>query len=160
MLCTLCPTGCTTCTSPTACSACTSVVGIQYYLFNGTCLQICPSGMYGDTSGAAPVCSTCSSPCLTCTSLNNCITCDTGNKLLYGQQTCQSSCLLGQYDDGNGRCQKCSIYCSNCTGSADNCLNCTILGGVGYYLSGSSCIATCPNGTYANTSTLECSACP
>ena len=158
-LCTICPTGCTTCTSPSACAGCASVAGLNYYLLNGTCLQICPIKKFGDTSGAAPVCTDCPSTCISCTSSSVCLTCETGNVLRYGTSVCASSCLDGSYNGGSGYCLACSIYCKTCVTSADNCQSCNSLGGVGYYLNSNKCTATCPINYYADSSNLTCIGC-
>ncbi len=105
--CTLCETGCKTCNSTLICTSCTSVAGVNYYLYNNKCLPVCPLGKYGNTNASAPVCSNCTSVCSSCISSTACLSCAAGYVLLYGQQTCQSNCLLGQYDNGAGRCQKC-----------------------------------------------------
>lgn len=139
---------------------CVAVAGINYYLLNSACLQVCPSGKFGDTSGSAPVCTACTAPCATCsTSATTCLTCTSGNVLRLGSTVCASTCLAGSYDGGSGYCLACSIYCKSCTTSSDNCQSCNSLGGVGYYLSSSKCIATCPTGNYPESSNLTCIAC-
>ena len=113
--CTLCETGCKTCNSSLVCTSCKSVAGVNYYLDSNKCLPVCSLGKYGDNTGTAPVCTNCTSICGSCISLTACLSCATGYVLLYGQQTCQSSCLLGQYNDGARRCQKCEFNCLSCT---------------------------------------------
>ena len=145
ILCTVCPTGCLTCTSASVCTACQQVAGVTHYLYNNQCVSVCPATTFGNSVG--PACSACTAPCETCSSsATTCLTCTVGNVLHFGTTTCSSSCPAGQYDSGSKTCLECSIYCSTCSINSTNCQSCLSIGGFGYYLSGSSCQATCPDG--------------
>lgn len=161
-LCTVCPVGCAECSAASVCSKCKAVAGVNYYLNSSACLVTCPSGSFGTTDGSGNlVCSSCTGPCATCKdSGTTCLSCTSGNVLYYTEATCSNSCPNGEYDGGSQKCKPCSIYCQTCTNSASNCQSCKSLGGIGYYLNGTSCIATCPDGTFKNTSTLKCDSCP
>ena len=104
------------------------------------------------------MCTACTTPCATCTGATACLTCDGANLLHYGTTTCSNACPDGQYDGGSGKCLQCSVYCKKCT-SLTACSACNSLGGVGYYLSGSSCIASCPAGKYGQVPSYTCTSC-
>jgi len=56
-------------------------------------------------------------------------------------------------------CQPCSAACSVCTSSAFNCSSCQSVNGVAYFLSGSSCIISCPVGQYGRINDFTCVTC-
>jgi hypothetical protein len=59
--CDACIVNCSTCAIVASnCTSCAS----PYFNFNGTCVNSCPTGLFQNVS----VCSTCVSPCATCTS--------------------------------------------------------------------------------------------
>jgi proprotein convertase subtilisin/kexin type 5 len=149
-LCTLCPLGCKLCSMNTSvsCSVCMAAAGVQYYLDSttNTCVPQCPSTYYPSVS-STPSCNACSGNCATCLDASNCITCIANTYLGYGETTCYSACPNGQYNaTGSGKCQNCNTFCATCSATATTCLTCTSLGGVAYFLSNSTCTATCPSG--------------
>jgi proprotein convertase subtilisin/kexin type 5 len=154
--------GCVQCTSASVCSKCTQIAGVNYYLNATACLSICPTGTLGITDGSGDlVCTACTGPCATCSgAITYCLSCTSGNVLYYTEATCSAHCPDGEYDGGSGACKPCAIYCKTCSSSALDCQSCKSLGGVGYYLSGTSCLISCPEGTFKNSSALTCDVCP
>jgi len=77
--------------------------------------------------------------------------------------SCVDTCPDGRYKGLNGAeptCLSCSSNCNTCITSANNCLTCGLLGGLSSYLySDHVCYVTCPNNTYAETSTTSCVDC-
>lgn len=148
------------CTSPCkACSVtktkCLSCMPSPNFLifYNPTsfiCSSICPDGTYPDGSN---ICQTCVSPCLTCTDAINCASC-VNNTWLSGQ-SCVTACPDKYYKGSNGVCIACVDPCDKCQ-SQTQCLSCK----TGYYYN-FTCIPanSCPSGTYANSSTLNCEVC-
>ena len=158
-LCTVCPVGCLTCTSASVCASCKAVAGHNHYLSGSSCVEGCPAATFGTTNGTGfLVCEACAAPCATCTAAGVCLTCSGANLLHYGTTTCSASCPGGEFNGGSGKCLQCPIYCKTCTAYA-TCTACNSLGGVGYYLSSSACIATCPTGNYPLDSNLTCQPC-
>ena len=160
--CADCSNGCSSCTSLSFCSAC-----IQHYFLS------------------ANQCSICDASCLTCGgSLNtNCLSCNPGIYLYQG--SCFASCPTGSYQFSSTTCANCPLSCSSCSslsncaacnsayylsgvqclscnpscltcngGLANNCLSCI----PGSLLYQGSCVASCPNGSYQNSSN-SCSNC-
>jgi proprotein convertase subtilisin/kexin type 5 len=152
--------GCAECSSASVCSKCTAGAGVNYYLNATACLSICPTGTLGITDGSGDlVCTVCTGPCATCSgTVDQCLSCASGNFLYYGEKICNSSCPQGFYNLTD-KCKPCSIYCKTCSDSMSNCQSCLTLGGQPYYLSSNSCVPTCPDSTYGDTVSLWCLPC-
>jgi hypothetical protein len=140
-LCLPCESPCNFCLTNTTCITCLS----NFYFSNQTCLtsSLCPNGTYADNPNLN--CSSCTSPCLTCSvAPNNCTAC-IPPKVYNNNYQCLSSCPITMYNSSS-ICAACVPPCGNCT-SATSCLSC--LGG--FFLTGTSCVSStsCPNGTYA-----------
>ena len=93
------------------------------------------------------MCTACTSPCLTCSgSITSCVTCISGD-YLYGT-TCVSTCpstTVAVSTASPPQCEDCGPNCKTCTSAnVDVCLTCA----TGYFLYSSTCINTCPTGTY------------
>jgi hypothetical protein len=58
-------------------------------------------------------CELCQAPCLTCTSLNNCLTCT--NQLLLLNDQCVDKCPVDYYSH-NKQCLRCNPVCGSCIG--------------------------------------------
>jgi len=98
-LCTVCPIGCSLCSSSLICTQCQSIAGMSYYLSGTTCTINCPIHYFGDYTGGLYVCTACDSPCSTCSgSSTTCLSCIGSYYLIYGTQSCQlNSCPDGQF---------------------------------------------------------------
>lgn len=150
--CVQCTSPCFGCTgSGTFCTSCINTT----YLYNNTCLTLCPAGFFQNTGN---VCSACLSNCLTCSGANNyCTSCNNGTYLSSRLNTCVSSsqCESYQYADSiTWRCTNCSVSCNGCSSSSTNCLACA----TGYIIDtafGSTlpgrCTNVCPTGTVNDT---------
>ena len=134
------------------------------YIDSGNCVPICSGTQIPINS----ICSPCNSACQTCASFTtNCILCSTGYFFTYqnnsfpncrpncasgyiynntvgtGNIECLTSCPANFYAISlNSQCQPCSIGCSICTGSSNNCSLCL----TSYYLdiSTTTCTQNCP----------------
>lgn len=168
-VCYYCISSCASCTSASVCTSCQKVAGQPYYLdSSGTCVVICPTGTYADVS---LTCISCTSPCVTCsggTSL--CTSCDSGSAtpyLNYGAFICSAACPDGQYAPSSSfNCQPCNSNCLTCSSTSTNCLTCglSLSSGLPLYLSGTTCLANCPFGSYGasnvcSTCDASCSGC-
>jgi proprotein convertase subtilisin/kexin type 5 len=147
-----CPQGCLSCTGSTLCLSC--VTG-YYMQTNQLCKNTCPERFYPNTVTQA--CSGCPYDCLTCDSTGGCLSCSgtvdfrTLNSIT---KRCQPS--LGYYESGVTISNQCPSSCSACT-SLTVCSACTS----GYYLrSDNLCYSFCLTGSFPQTTTASCSACP
>ena len=166
---------CKTCSGPAAsdCQSCNS--GTYLYSGNNTCLAECPEGWYRDET--ANTCNRCYQnlppstwgSCATCTGPlhNNCQSCV---DYFYNPaaNTCESPCSAGTYPvPATKQCAPCfqtsssnpndPQSCFTCNGPlSTNCLSCPS----GFYYSPkqSSCVTTCPTGSYQNVTDM-CDSC-
>lgn len=108
-----------------------------------SCLTTCPADRY--PNALTNTCDSCSLACITCTGSTQytCQSCNTGNYLFASNYTCSSNCPSGYYKDAGFVCTPCPNECTLCSTPAI-CTGCQ----PSYFLSGSSCIGTCPGGTY------------
>ena len=146
---------CTACSgSPELCNFCDPGTYLQPDLI--TCATKCPDGYFSNAT--ANNCTQCHSSCKTCTGANytQCISCNTGNYLQPNSTSCMSSCPQGKFRNNQTlTCDSCDIACSACTGSTNNmCISCQ----GGFYLQPDlmTCLTTCPDGYYKNSSSLIC----
>ena len=115
----------------------------NYYLQlnSSTCVATCISGYYP----ADGQCKQCVSPCLTCLSLNNCITCMSGFFYFPSGNNCVSSCPVSAAIVINNACMSCQQGCLNCSSSnslqSSICYACT----TPFALYNKKCYSTCPN---------------
>lgn len=132
-VCNACVSPCSTCTGTV--NTCTTCVS-GYNLYLNSCIGGCPQG----TTLVLTTCRTCTSPCDTCSSsVTTCTSCIEGY-LIFGT-TCVIECTAGFVSDGF-QCVACS-GCATCSGSPTTCTSCT-----GKYLLGTTCVDSCPDGTY------------
>jgi len=136
----------------------------------GVCSPSCLVGQFANS--VVYRCDACPRTCLTCTSLTICQSCSalsifannfchgfcntTNTTLMYfssDNKTCTSSCPSGTYAS-IVYCRTCSPVCGNCFNTPTNCTSCPN----GFYLSGNTCVTTCPALTRPNTN-LVCFAC-
>ncbi|KAM4700995.1 R-spondin-1 isoform 2-T2 [Discoglossus pictus] len=104
----------------------------------------------------------CSKGCELCSEFNGCIKCSPKFFFLLERNdirqlgVCLLSCPVGYFDVRNreiNKCMKCKINnCETCF-SKDFCTKCN----EGFYKHKRSCYSTCPDGTVADNSTMECS---
>ena len=164
-----CHISCKTCNAANQSNACTSCASGYYFLSSShSCVTVCPAytymdnvtytcspyicgdGMYFDPVGL--LCMACNATCKTC-SVSGSSGCTTCISTLYlksptGPSECVS-CSINQYFDSTTyQCQLCDTSCSTCSQSGINgCLSC-----LNTYLQSSdgpsSCLSTCPSGTY------------
>ena len=128
-----------------------------------TCLVVCPNAFWANST--ANTCDACTTGCLTCTNigLNNCLTCGNGTGTPYlkeiGATVCGPTCPAGQFISASfpNDCQPCASNCITCAVLADNCtsLNCSI----NYYYLNNTCLTTCPNQYYPDSSLRQCILC-
>ncbi|CAD8127452.1 unnamed protein product [Paramecium sonneborni] len=121
--CQNCSSLCQTCTlSATNCGSC--VGGLHRHLDNNQC--ICDNGYYENTT-----CQPCQLPCINCTSLSVCTSCN--DSTYQSGTTCQ--CQATYFMNASFMCQSCVAPCQNCT-SEMLCTSCIS----NYYKSGNTCI--------------------
>jgi proprotein convertase subtilisin/kexin type 5 len=156
MICTACNSPCLTCLgSVTSCLSCDPSYSPAVYLSGTRCVTSCPSGTY--TNDTNNECTTCTNQCLTCTSASSCLSCISGYSLF--SNTCSQGCQSG-YVSVNQICLACLFTCGTCSINQYNCTSCLATLSPKQYLTGNSCVQTCPDTFYGNISTLLCTQCP
>jgi len=150
--CVACTAPCTACAnaSTTACTACTD----SDVLFGAACFGSCPAG----TALSGPsTCAPCDAPCSTCTAtgtnIGTCSSC-VGGYFLFNQTCYDATCPAGTFVSG-ADCAVCADPCSTCVGSGTTCTACLD----GKVLLGSTCVDSCPDGTYLSGSPAQCLSC-
>jgi len=79
--------------------------------------------------------------------------------LQIGLTVCATGCNPGEYASSlTNQCTICPPVCSTCT-SNSSCQSCKSLNGMAYFLTGSSCLFSCPQGQYGDVPTLKCLSC-
>ena len=162
---------CATCTGGNSnnCLSCNP----SYYLdpITRKCGTTCPDGYWKDTINE--VCELCyvvtatssTQSCKTCNgSATVCSTCYPGVYFHSVDQTCLLTCPAGWYaEPATYTCNQCyqetasslEKTCQTCNGSSsNNCLSCA-----SSYLYQGTCLATCPPGSYPETSSMTCQPC-
>lgn len=151
--------------TPTTCIGCISTANNPQYFYNNTCYSICPDGTFADGFN----CSVCDSSvfCATCSMAgDNCTSCafdSANNQAKYldqpGYGTCINACpVSGTYtitDIVNNVCvQTCD---NNLILNGSTCIYCQ--NNTYKLISNSSCVSSCPNFFYADTSNYLCAKC-
>lgn len=165
--CLPCDSNCLTCNNtPTFCLSCNQTTNFKYLHVNTsvtpstqTCLAACPIRMYADNT-TNYLCTGCVSPCVTCASASQCLSCISG-RFLVGT-SCLPNCPAGIYIENptTNACDPCSSSCLTCQTLTTTCTSCN----TSLLLYQSQCRSTCPsplvpqNGTCGpcNTSCLTC----
>ncbi|KCV72439.1 serine/threonine protein kinase [Fonticula alba] len=139
--CRSCNAACSGCTGPAA-SQCTVCATGWLRAPSGECVRTCPEGT-GISSPGSSQCKACADAgCLSC------VTAQAG-------AICRA-CRTGLQIDATGKqCLQCHGTCATCDGNGlANCLTCA----PGLLLHGSSCVASCPEGTFPEAG-AACSRC-
>jgi hypothetical protein len=127
---------CGLCLSAYSCISCLP----PYILENNKCLLQCSSGYYFTQqlmictlscpslffpNLADYSCTPCISPCYSCQSAQECLSCAQGWFLLGN--TCYTNCPFGYYERSDTQsCAACQYPCSTCSGSEVNCTSCSL----------------------------------
>lgn len=149
---------CATCNSgSTNCTSCPN----NTFLSNNSCLNSssCPSGTFANTNNNT--CSSCQSPCITCSGPSFCQSCIGNNSIFLGNGSCLSSCPDGTISmnvSGVYTCLACSSNCLTCISNINICTSCS---NTSQYLNNGSCLdsSLCPNGTFPNSANHTCQTC-
>eukprot|EP00440_Ansanella_granifera_P021337 gb/GFBE01023163.1/.p1 GENE.gb/GFBE01023163.1/~~gb/GFBE01023163.1/.p1 ORF type:complete len:1520 (+),score=233.79 gb/GFBE01023163.1/:1-4560(+) len=117
-------------------------------LYEGSCYMVssaeCTDGSYAAIENNKVICQYCPSHCKTCTSPQECTSCNDTHVLIDGD--CRGDCVSGSYPGSFGACNACPGKCTSCT-SATNCTACAS----GHYLLEGDCMAgECPEGYYGH----------
>lgn len=143
--CQACISPCLTCLNATSCLSCVAGQDRFYDDLQNACLgvnQNCSAGFFKDTT--AFVCAKCITPCLTCDSSVNCLSCAVG---FFKDNICLGTCPSGYFaNQANSRCDICAAICATCSNSAANCLSCHATDS--RFLLNSQCLSGCPSGYY------------
>jgi hypothetical protein len=120
---------CTEWSSDTICTKCPNT---EYLNSAGAWVATCAIGTFQDQHDANDkFCRRCPSTCTTCTSITECVLCQSNFYKLTLSGTdirCVQTCPEGMYDDASGSpwvCTSCKTDCEFCT-SATDCQQCTI----------------------------------
>ena len=154
--CLECDSTCLTCSGPGSadCVSCPAT-GTPFY-DSGTCVSACPSGKY---SGLDRICTDCDTTCAACSdgTATSCTSCLAGATFDSVAGTCTYACPRGQFLQTDGvTCSACSSTCKTCN-SASSCTSCDADSSTPTF-HGNQCISTCPDNTYADSSS-HCQAC-
>lgn len=104
-----CANGCSSCTSSSICTGCTTS---GYWIYQGYCVNACPTYTSYAVSGGSPTCITCSNGCTACQTTTYCTACLSPNYIdssSVNTQYCTSTCSTGKYVMGN----RCSTTCDS-----------------------------------------------
>lgn len=166
--CVKCDYRCSSCTgSAINCSSCATVSGVNHYLLNSACLDVCPVlGYYA--VAANNTCQPCATGCKSCVGglISSCTAClNVGTVAYYlgaTDTTCYTTCPDGQFKNdatSPNQCLKCDASCTKCSGTPTNCTFCGLMGSTSIYLYSGTCLTICPNGYYALISTTSSNKC-
>lgn len=131
-----------------------------YYLFNNSCISVCPNMYYPNPDPTNYTCVPCVAPCIQCFSQNACTVCTAGF-YLTPNGSCVSNCSsfsntsVGYFLNTNtSRCEQCQQNCLNCT-SLTNCTSCKLPN----HIYAANCVPDCPLSTYLDTASNTCKPC-
>ncbi|KAL4451032.1 hypothetical protein ABPG74_021354 [Tetrahymena malaccensis] len=141
-------------------AVCVSCSNPQYFLYNSSCLSICPATLYSNLIKMQ-----CVSKCLPTEYLNQNLKQCTGNCSFYSytdatnQQICTSKCPDGYFTDLiNSVCTLCDKSCQTCNGpTSSSCITCSDK----YYMQEGTniCNSICLNGYILSPSKTYCQIC-
>ena len=121
------------------------------------CYDECPSGTYLDSD--ARQCKRCISPCGTCVSLDQCLSCDrtdiTNDEILFfsKEKKCYEVCPNISVPTPSKNCDACEHPCETCENSPKNCQSCV----EGHFLhKNNECLSSCPFMYYEDSGNRKC----
>lgn len=100
-ICTACSLNCNQCNTVNYCTVCAS----PYLLYNGQCMNACPSAYYISIASGNLTCEVCQSPCLSCQTYSTyCTSCTISSASKYlvstnTTSTCSTACPLQYFAD-------------------------------------------------------------
>ena len=157
--CTACHSSCGECEGEgsMACVSCDPASSTRFF-DGGACLSACPASKFADASNGN-TCAACDSTCGKCVDTpTKCTACHSGGVYEAGSNTCGYTCPPGQFVVSGTTCATCDATCATCSGTGTSaCTSCAASGSTPVLHQGQ-CIATCPDGTYADSSLL-CESC-
>ncbi|KAJ1639492.1 insulin-like growth factor binding protein [Pavlovales sp. CCMP2436] len=154
---------CNACSNATACAHCHS--GYDLAGSSECTPSACTAAQYRVADGVS--CADCAGSCGTCSSpgASNCSACDPTDYAHFYLQpasaepeqplgACVSACAVGSFVDGLSACRACDPTCATCAGGgASDCSSCEG-GGPTPVLDDGSCITTCADGSYTQTTNV------
>ena len=155
--CVACSALCATCAGAGACTTC--IAGYYKNSATSDCETTCLTTEYPDI--ATGTCTACTTGCGRCvaTGTDSCSTCTGSFFLAVGTTTCATTCPAGQFAPITGNvCSLCSTTCATCS-AVNTCLTCKFIGTATAYLSGTTCVTSCPTATFADPVNNVCTAC-
>ena len=146
------------------CNNATNSLYLQYLPGPSACNPTCPNGSYPDPLEL--VCLPCDYSCKNCLTNGsmNCLSCNNLTYLqnLVGPSSCKDLCPNSStYPDNlTNVCESCDISCKTCKDKGiSNCMSCKSLTYLQNLTGPSSCLDTCPQGTYRDNFTNICELC-
>jgi hypothetical protein len=108
LFCTVCPPGCSACSSPTVCSACTANFFLDTDTATCVAASACPIRHFGDA--VSRQCKPCRQNCAACSAADTCTSCVSGMYLNLKTSTCvtASACPVGTFPSPSLTCASCS----------------------------------------------------
>lgn len=146
-------------------NGCNSKINRNVFLYNQTCVSLCPDAYYSDWNY---ICQPCDHDlhCKQCNWVmspngdggNNCNSCGEAYPFMIveSKSRCVNSCPTHYYPDLSNKCEMCNSSCGNCSGPrSDQCTSCPNH----LYFFNHMCIANCPIHYFADTMKIcqECS---
>ena len=164
-ICSACDLGCDTCNG-SECYTCSN----GYYLYNSTCLTVCPSYYFGNYTER--LCMACYTGCIVCDGLTStsCFSCgvdDNGTQYYLTEpipNTCTVTCPASYYSTLNPDyfiCDKCASECTHCYQINQNyaCTGCNNSAGYYFSFTSNTTCTTCQASQIALGSPLTCTPC-
>uniref|UniRef100_A0A673CDE4 Proprotein convertase subtilisin/kexin type 5a n=1 Tax=Sphaeramia orbicularis TaxID=375764 RepID=A0A673CDE4_9TELE len=153
--CHLCDHTCATCSDagPGNCTSCDKdKFGMERYMYEGQCVDTCPSAFYHTKESCEP----CSDHCRLCSSSTRCLKCNSSYYLSDGACT-RLECGEGEVEDPDyNNCMTCEEGCKKCVlYNPRHCLSCI----EGFYNFQDGCYKTCPAKTYSVDEEMTCVPC-
>ena len=158
-LCSPCASSCFECrVRANACTVCNPAIEKPYAdPITLQCYDECPSGTYLDSDKNQ--CLRCVSPCSTCISANQCLSCDrtdiTNDQIFFysSLKQCYEVCPNTAVPTPSKNCEVCESPCETCLNSPKNCQSCV----EGHFLhKNGECVSECPFMYYEDSGERKC----